>query len=140
MPYAFVGDEAFGLSKHLLRPYSGSHLPDQKKKFNYRLTRARRYVECTFGILSNKWRIFHRPIDVKIDFAVDIVKSCCVLHNFVRDRDGFSIDDTLIINGFEEFDVVDNSGTNRSTNLFREALSYYFMSDKGKLQWQFEKI
>lgn len=140
LPYAFVGDEAFSLSKHLLRPYSGTHLPDRKKIFNYHLTRARRYVECTFGILSNKWRIFHRPIDVKVDFAVDIVKCCCVLHNFVRDRDGFSIDDTLIINGFEEFDVFDNSGTNRSTNLFRDALSHYFMSDEGKLQWQFEKI
>ncbi|XP_015378544.1 PREDICTED: uncharacterized protein LOC107172762, partial [Diuraphis noxia] len=113
LPYAFVGDEAFSLSKHLLRPYSGTHLPDRKKIFNYRLTRARRYVECTFGIFSNKWRIFHRPIDVKVDFAVNIVKCCCVLHNFVRDRDGFSIDDTLIINGFEEFDVFDNSGTNR---------------------------
>nr|CAH7767049.1 unnamed protein product [Callosobruchus chinensis] len=26
------------------------------------LCRARRYVECSFGILSNKWRIFHRPL------------------------------------------------------------------------------
>ncbi|XP_025413308.1 protein ALP1-like [Sipha flava] len=101
LPYAFVGDEAFGLDKHLLRPYSGTHLPVRKKIFNYRLSRARRYVECTFGILSNKWRIFHRPIDVHVDFAVDIVKCCCVLHNFVRDRDGFKFDDTLAISGFE---------------------------------------
>lgn len=97
-------------------------------------------MECTFGILSNKWRIFHRPIDVKVDFAVDIVKCCCVLHNFVRNRDGFSFDDTLTINGFEEFDVLDTSGINRNTNLIRDALSHYFMSDEGKLPWQFEKI
>lgn len=97
-------------------------------------------MECTFGILSNKWRILHRPIDVKVDFAVDIVKSCCVLHNFVRDRDGFSFDDTLAINGFEQNDVFDNSGTNRNINRFRDALSYYFMSDEGQLPWQFEKI
>lgn len=67
IPYAFVGDEAFGLNTHLLRPYSGTHLPNRKKNFNYRLTRARRYMECAFGILSNKWRIFHRPIDVKVN-------------------------------------------------------------------------
>jgi len=54
LPYAFVGDEAFRLDTHLLRPYSGTHLPVRKKIFNYRLTRARCYVECTFGILSNK--------------------------------------------------------------------------------------
>lgn len=140
LPYAFIGDEAFGVDTHLLRPYSGTHLPNRKKNFNYRLTRARRYVKCTFDILSNKWRILHRPIDVKVDFAVDIVKSCCVLHNFVRDRDGFNFDDTLTINGFEEFDVFDNSGTNRNTNRFRDALSHYFMSDEGQLPWQFEKI
>lgn len=89
LPYTFVSDEAFGLDTHFLRPYSGTYLPDRKKHFNYRLTRSRRYVECTFGIPSNKWRMLHRPIDVKAEFADDIVKSCCVLHDVVRDRDGF---------------------------------------------------
>lgn len=28
LPYAFVVDEAFGLDTHLLRSYSGTHLPD----------------------------------------------------------------------------------------------------------------
>lgn len=97
LPYAFVCDEAFGLSTHLLHPYSGNHLPIEKEVFNYRLSRARRYVEYTFGILSNKWRIFHRPI--KVDFAIDIVKCCCVLHNFVRDRDDFNFNDILTITG-----------------------------------------
>lgn len=97
LPFAFVGDEAFGLSPNLLRPYSGKHLSVPKRVFNYRLSRARRYVECTFGILSNKWRILHRTIDVDVEFAIDIVKSCCVLHNFVRKRDGYSFDDTLLL-------------------------------------------
>lgn len=54
IPYFFVGDEAFGLHEHLLRPYGGTHLSLEKRIFNYRLCRARRYVECAFGILSNK--------------------------------------------------------------------------------------
>ncbi|KAH9627917.1 hypothetical protein HF086_015361 [Spodoptera exigua] len=49
IPYVFVGDEAFTLSQNLLRPYGGTHLDNKKKIFNYRLSRARRYVECTFG-------------------------------------------------------------------------------------------
>ncbi|GBN74709.1 hypothetical protein AVEN_224459-1 [Araneus ventricosus] len=81
IPYFFVGDEAFGLHKHLLRPYSGTRLTLDKRIFNYRLCRARRCVECAFGTLSNKWRIFHRPINVDVDFAVDIVKTCIVLHS-----------------------------------------------------------
>lgn len=84
---------------------------------------------CIFGILSNKWRTLHRPIDVKVDFAVEVVKCSCLLHNFVRDRDGFNFEDTLTINGFEEVDVFDNSGTNR----FGDALSHYFMSDEEQL-------
>jgi hypothetical protein len=45
-------------------------------------------VESGFGILSNKWRIFQWLLNVNPDFAVDIVKACVVLHNFVRERDG----------------------------------------------------
>lgn len=57
MPYVFVGDEAFTLSEHIMRPYPRRNLSRTQRVFNYRLTLARRYVECTFGILTNKWRI-----------------------------------------------------------------------------------
>lgn len=108
-----------------------------EKIFKYRLSRARRCVERTYGILSNKWRIFHRPIDVHVDFAVDIVKSCCVLHNFVHDRDGFNFDDTLGISGFEEPSLVENC---QCLNRFRVALSHYFISEERQLDWQMDKI
>jgi len=52
--YIFVGDEAFDLSEHVLLPYGGMNLTNTKRIFNYRLSRAHRYVECAFGILSNK--------------------------------------------------------------------------------------
>lgn len=68
---------------------SGRSLFYPKKVFNYRLTLARRYIECTFGIMCNKWRILHRPLDVNIDFAEKIIKSICVLHNYVRMLDGY---------------------------------------------------
>lgn len=58
LPFTFIGDEAFGLSTHMQRPYGGKNLSQKKKIFNYRLSRARRYIECAFGILTNKWRIF----------------------------------------------------------------------------------
>jgi hypothetical protein len=38
-------------------------------------------VECAFGILCNKWRIFHCAIDVCPDIWDVIVKTCCILHN-----------------------------------------------------------
>ncbi|KAE9534113.1 hypothetical protein AGLY_008849 [Aphis glycines] len=140
-PYEIMfGDEAFGLSTNVLRPYAGKYLQDIKRTFNYRLSRARRYVECSFGILSNKWRIFHRPIDVNVEFAIDIVKCCCVLHNFVRDRDGFKFDDTLTITGMEDLDYDNNLYANRSVNRYRDALANYFVSEDGQISWQNEKI
>ena len=63
-PHVIVGDEAFGIMENVMRPYSGKYLPYKKKIFNYRLSRARRYIECTFGIMANKWRISHRPLNV----------------------------------------------------------------------------
>jgi hypothetical protein len=77
-------------------------MPLNKKVFNYRLSRARHHGESTFGILSNKWHILHRPIDEDVPFAVDIIKCCCVLHNFVSELDGYNFEDTLTIAGFKE--------------------------------------
>jgi len=81
---------------------------------------ARRYEECTFCIFANKWRIFHRPINVNIDLVDDIMKSACVLHNFVRDRDGLTFEDTLN-NPLSETIALDSVQRNNRTALkYRE--------------------
>jgi len=59
MPFVLLGDEAFALSEHVLRPYPNKGLSVKQRIFNYRLTRGRRVIECSFGILANKWRIGH---------------------------------------------------------------------------------
>jgi hypothetical protein len=59
-------------------------------------------VECAFGILSNKWRVFQRPLNVSPDFAVVIVKAWVVLHHFVRERDGYKFDDAMSVTGLAD--------------------------------------
>jgi hypothetical protein len=59
-------------------------------------------VECAFGILSNKRRIFQLPLNVSPDLAADNVKACVVLHNFVRERDGYRFGDVLTVTGLED--------------------------------------
>ena len=46
MPFVVLGDEAFGLSKNVLRPFPRKNADVKKKVFNYRHTRARRMIEC----------------------------------------------------------------------------------------------
>ena len=59
-------------------------------------------MECAFGILSNKWRTFQRPLNFSSDFSVDIIKPCDVLHNFVREGDGYKFENALKITGPED--------------------------------------
>jgi hypothetical protein len=76
-------------------------LTKRQRGINYRLCRAGRYIESAFGILTNKWRIFHRPLSVKMDHVLDVIKFCCILHNFVDDRDGYRHADTMDIHVLE---------------------------------------
>lgn len=139
MPHVIVGDEAFGLSENIMRPYGGKNLTVTKKVFNYRLSRARRYIECTFGILSNKWRIFHRPLNVKLDLAQNIIKSCCILHNFVRVRDGYRYDDTLTVQGLENIENTNMTRGSQTAQTVRDKYANYFVTD-GEVEWQYSKI
>lgn len=72
VPYVFVADNAFPMNEHILKDFSNHNLSIKQRVFNYRLHRARRYVECAFGILSNKWRIFHRAINVSQCFSKNL--------------------------------------------------------------------
>ncbi|KAG8228652.1 hypothetical protein J437_LFUL008303 [Ladona fulva] len=136
-PYSFVGDEAFGLSENILRPYGGKILPEKKKIFNYRLSKARRYIECSFGILANKWRILHRPLNVDIEFAIDIVKACCLLHNFVTKRDGYQFEDAITTPDLQNFDRANMNRGNQRALTIRDNLANYFVSKEGELTWQY---
>lgn len=83
-PCFFVGDEAFQLSTKMMRPYSGQHLEAKKRIFNYRLSRARRIIENTFGILVSRWRVFRKPISMNPKTVDKIVMATICLHNFLK--------------------------------------------------------
>lgn len=135
LPYVIVADEAFGMLENLMRPYGGNLLTYEKKIFNYRLTLARRYIECTFGIISNKWRILHRPLDVDIDFAEYIVKAICVLHNYVRTRDGCSYEDTFFTAPLSSLTGATTGRAIRVADNVRAKFMDYF-TNEGSVEWQ----
>jgi hypothetical protein len=88
IPYVLLADDAFPLTCHIMKPFSVDVAKGSPKRiFNYRLSRARRLVENAFGLLASVFRVFHKPIEVKVDDTVsDVVLACVCLHNFLRSQ------------------------------------------------------
>lgn len=86
LPNFIVSDEAFPLKPYLMRPYPGKDLSHEEKVYNYRLSRARRVVENTFGIMCSRWRLLFRAICANEKNINHYVKAICVLHNFLMKK------------------------------------------------------
>jgi len=87
VPHVVLGDQAFRLHKHILRPFSqkSARRDSGKTIFNYRLSRARRVTENAFGLLSQIFRVFYQPININPSTCDDLIIVACCLHNMLRD-------------------------------------------------------
>lgn len=83
-PFYMVGDEAFPLKINLIRPFPKRDLDNEKRIFNYRMSRGRKSVECAFGMLASKFEIFQRPIMCHEDAAIKVIKAACILLKWLR--------------------------------------------------------
>ncbi|GFQ72245.1 DDE Tnp4 domain-containing protein [Trichonephila clavata] len=79
-----VGNEAFPLQKNLMRPFPRRNLDFGKRNFNFRLSRARKSVECAFGVLAKKFEILQSFIKTDISQTDTTLKCICALPNFIK--------------------------------------------------------
>ncbi|CAH2018118.1 unnamed protein product [Acanthoscelides obtectus] len=54
-PFYFAADEAFPLMCTIMKPYPKRGLTNRKRVFNGRLSRGRKSVECSFGMMSSEF-------------------------------------------------------------------------------------
>lgn len=89
LPYFIIGDAAFPRGRHIVRPYpERSNFTPPKKVFNLRLSHARQCIERAFGILVQRFRIFRKPIQLKLENVERVVRAAVCLHNwFHADED-----------------------------------------------------
>lgn len=110
MHYVFVGDEAFPLKMYLLRPYNRKDLQDAERIFNYRLSRTRRVIENTFGILVSRWQILSKTICCNPDNVTNIIKALVCLHNYIMTAEEQHV--TLRTRLYCPLDLVDHETAN----------------------------
>ena len=166
-PYSFVADEAFALKPYMMRPYPRRCVIDLLERiFNYRLSRARRIIENTFGILVSRFRIFHRPIISNIDHAKFITKAAVALHNFLMktqsnnvngnfsycppdfvDQDDGSVQipgqwrrEVHDVQGMERINCQGSNNSAREAKEIRNDFKEYFNSGEGSVPWQHKLV
>lgn len=139
-PFYFAADEAFPLTNNVMKPYARRQLTNEKRIFNYRLSRGRRSVECAFGMLTSKFRLLETPICCDIDKIDDIILAVCVLHNFIRKHDGILSNATLqTLIQDQTTEAETNTGHNNrqrpanSALELRNALKEFFLHPNGVL-------
>ncbi|XP_046684147.1 protein ANTAGONIST OF LIKE HETEROCHROMATIN PROTEIN 1-like [Homalodisca vitripennis] len=150
LPYVIVGDEAFKLSMHLMKPFTRPEARTNKRKavFNYRLSRARRVSENSFALLSQVFRVFYTPIAVNPGVTDKLILTACCLHNMLRDA-------YLEENGQCYFEL-SNSEPLPSQNMIplragggfgnlegfdiRDRFCDYFNSKSGSVHWQMTHV
>ena len=160
VPFVFVGDEAFPLKLNMMRPYPRKNLTQAQSIYNYRLSRARRVIENSFGILAARWRIFCRPIIADPERVVTYTKAAIALHNYLRTYescvycppgfvDGEDGSGNLIQGSWREEDSsralvpLRHVGGNRysvTAYAVRDIFRDYFCSPAGEICWQVQHV
>jgi len=75
-----VADEAFPLLKYVMRSYPKRILDNVKRICNYRFSRRRKTIECTFGMACEKFAVLNGPICIRDPENVNLViKRACIL-------------------------------------------------------------
>ena len=83
-----AGDNTFVLMSWLVKPYSSRQLTREERIANYRISRGRRVVENSFGILVKRFRVLLTTMEQRPKVVTDIVLTCVVLHNMLRSHQG----------------------------------------------------
>ena len=147
--HVFLGDEAFPLKANLMRPYPRARVGIMeriKQIFNYRLSRARRIVENGFGIFAQRFRLFNRRIPLCPMNVDNVIKACCILHNYLtEDKDTATIynrlnpdqepylqDDGAIL----DLDNLNGYMSAAAVQTLKNLFCTYFNRPEGCVNWQ----
>lgn len=128
----------------------------------FRLSRARRTIENTLGVMTARFRIFHRVINGEPSTVDNIIKATTCLHNFIKHHQTDAnlycskryVDQEVegaIIPGHWRQDVPENTALGRSVLRFgnrgysKEAFNFRdymktYLNGLGSVPWQIDHV
>ena len=145
-----------------MKPYPFTKLSMDKLIFNYRLSRARRVIENTFGIAASRFRVFHRPIIASVGKVKEITKAVVALHNFlmtenelnnqnycpqnyidVEGPNGLQLGEWRLDNqNIQGILPINNNTSNNyseDARMVRDSYKEYF-NNEGAVDWQWDRV
>jgi len=140
--FCFCGRRGISFENNLMIPFARRQLNNMKRIYNYRQSRARRIVECAFGILTKRFNVFENKMLVHLDKAAVITQAACVLHNIIMDKEinltdiHSEIETTTLQVYQEDSDQPTNRRPSREAIEIREKFMSYFNSEIGSVPWQ----
>lgn len=139
-PYVFVADDAYALATNMMKPFSRAGLlTNERKIYNYRHSRARRIVECAFGMMVRKFRVLEQTMLVHPEVTKKVVLACCVLHNYIRKREGKLaevFEEVLHLTETDEQVEPSRARASKAAYKTRDKFVKYFMDPVGAVTWQ----
>lgn len=139
-PYVIVAEDAFALSNRIMKPFPSRGLLHEQKMFNCRLSRARRIIESTFGILANRFRVLMNPIQLAPEKVETITLACTALQNFLASENWRAY---IEINQKDQENSnlknIGPQGGNRAAGgalQVRQNFTNYFNSQLGSIDWE----
>ncbi|XP_047127767.2 uncharacterized protein LOC124808621 [Hydra vulgaris] len=135
VPLCLIGDSAYPLTRHLLKPYPENlELSEIQKNFNKILCGARRVVENAFGRVKARFRVICKRMECDINFATRIVNACVSLHNICEYYDDIIIIEWLMYHHDDSLaqpNTVSTTGNNGPGKNVRDSIAkYLYKRDK----------
>ena len=97
-------------------------------------------VENSFGILSQRWRVYQRKIVLEPESAITVIKATLVLHNFLTQEDVATQQPA----GGNRIELLtpNMAGNRASTEALdiRNKFAEYFSSNYGSVPWQNDRV